>query len=328
MKKILCAVLALAAMASCSKEYIVAENKQAIAFGDVFVDNSTRATDNTYTDDNPVEEFKVYGTVQGTHTNSTAVTIFNGDVVKNTDGTNTVGYDGIWFCNNIQYWVPNANYKFTAVVDGKLVDNKIAYTVADQTDLLLAAASASVNDEGTVTGLTNNLVAFTFNHLLSKAYFTFKTNKAFATEAYTYEISNLQFTNAYKEGNYVVTGIGVDTGAWEATTTAPLSFGTTVTLAPSKTEVVSTTSELVRVFIPQADVKVSFTVTIKYNDGENVTAISKKDYNFTVFKSSESKTSVAGHSYNFVAEFDENAQIKFTVDDVNDWVVDPNIDIL
>ena len=33
MKKILCAVLALAAMTSCSKEYTVDYNKQAIAFG-------------------------------------------------------------------------------------------------------------------------------------------------------------------------------------------------------------------------------------------------------------------------------------------------------
>lgn len=327
MKKIFCAVLALAAMASCSKEYIVAEDKQAIGFGEVFVENSTRATDLTYTDTNKVTAFKVYGTVQGIHSGSTPVFIFNGDDVKNrnTDGTNTVGYDDVWFCNNIQYWVPNANYLFTAVVDGELdiVNNKIAYDVSSQKDLLLAATNASVDNDGNVTGLDNNdLVAFTFNHLLSKAYFTFKTNKAFQTEEYTYEISKIQFDNAYTEGTYSVSGVGVGTGTWDATGDDVLSFGIPVTLAPSKANVVTTTSELVKVFIPQSDVEISFTATIKYKG----TPVSVKDYSFVVFKASEGKKSVAGHQYNFVAEFDENATIQFTVHDVTDWVVDTNGD--
>ena len=326
MKKILFAVLALAAMASCSKEYTVDYNKQAIAFGEAFVENSTRATDNTYTDSNKVTAFKVYGTVQGTHDDSSPVFIFNGDDVKNTDGTTTVDYDGVWFCNNIQYWVPNADYKFTAVVDGVLdtADNTIDYTVSSQKDLLLAAATASVDNAGAITGSNmgeNGLVKFQFNHLLSKAYFTFKTDKAFQTADYTYEISAIQFDNAYTEGTYTVGGIGVNSGAWTASTTAPLSFGSAATLAPSTTAAVNTTSELVKVFIPQEDVKISFTATIKYQD----TPISVKDYTFDVFKSSESKKSVAGHQYNFVVEFAENNTIKFSVDDVTDWVVDGDI---
>ena len=165
MKKIFCAILALAAMASCSNEDTIEYNKQAIAFGEAFVENSTRATDLTYTDTNKVTEFKVYGTVQGTHSGSTPVFIFNGDDVKNTDGTNTVGYDGGWFCNNIQYWVPNANYLFTAVVDGEFytANNKIAYTVSSQKDLLLAAATASVNNNGVVTGVDGNVILFGVN---------------------------------------------------------------------------------------------------------------------------------------------------------------------
>lgn len=324
MKKIFCAVLALAAMASCSKEYIVAEDKQAIGFGEVFVENSTRATDLTYTDTNKVTAFKVWGTVKGTHDNSEAVYIFNGSEVKNrnTDGTITVGYDDVWFCDNIQYWVPNANYNFIAVVDGELdpTNNTIAYTVSSQSDLLLDTTTASVANDGTVTGekTNNGLVAFSFNHLLSKAYFTFKTNAAFATDAYTYEISAIKFNNAYTNGTY-----NVGTKAWAGEGDAALSFGNTVTLAPSKSGAVSTTSEFVKVFIPQQDVTVSFTVTIKYNG----TAVSVKNYSFPVFPSTGAKAmkSVAGHSYNFVAEFKENAQINFTVHDVTDWVVDPNI---
>lgn len=319
MKKIFCAVLALAAMASCSKEYIVAENKQAIGFGEAFVENSTRATDNTYLDGEDVDEFRVWGTVKGTHTGAQEVLIFDGTEVTRPGGL--TGYDATeaWICNNVQYWVPNANYAFTAVVDGELNDDltTIDYTVADQTDLLLATATASVDDDGTVTGTNaSGLVAFTFNHLLSKAYFTFKTD-LFKTEDYTYEISNIQFDNAYTQGTYTVGG------DWSATTPDALSFGATVTHQPSKTAEVTTTSELVKVFIPQKDVTVSFTVSIKYG-GE---AISVKDYSFDVFQGDTNK-SEAGHSYNFVAELEENATIKFTVEDVTDWVVEGDIDLM
>lgn len=319
MKKIFCAVLALAAMASCSKEYIVAENKQAIGFGEAFVENSTRATDNTYLDGEDVQSFKVWGTVTGTHTGAQEVLIFDGTPVARPGGL--TGYDETvaWVCNNVQYWVPNANYAFTAVVDGELNADltTIDYTVADQKDLLLATATASVDNDGVVTGTnTNDLVAFTFNHLLSKAYFTFKTD-LFKTEDYTYEISNIQFDNAYTQGTYTVGG------DWSATTTDALSFGATVAHQPSKTAEVTTTSEYVKVFIPQKDVTVSFTVTIKYG-GE---AISVKNYSFDVFQGDANK-SQAGHSYNFVAELAENATINFTVKDVTDWVVESDIDLM
>lgn len=319
MKKIFCAVLALAAMASCSKEYTVDYNKQAIAFGEAFVENSTRAaTDNTYTDSNQVGSFKVWGTVKGTHTGAQEVLIFDKTPVTRpslADYDETVA----WVCDNVQYWVPNANYKFTAVVDGELNNDltTINYTVADQKDLLLATATASVDDDGTVTGTNaNGLVAFTFNHLLSKAYFTFKTDDAFATDAYTYEISAIQFDNAYTEGTYTVGG------DWNATSTDALSFGDAVTLTPSTTAAVSTTSEFVKVFIPQQDVTVSFTVTIKFGGK----AISVKDYSFDVFQGDANK-SKAGYSYNFVAELAENATINFTVKDATDWVVDGDIDL-
>lgn len=323
MKKIFCAVLALAAMASCSKEYIVAEDKQAIGFGEVFVENSTRATDNTYrAGKKDVESFKVWGTVKGIHTGAQQVLIFDETPVYRPDNLQT-GYDAskAWVCNNVQYWVPNADYAFTAVVDGKLNDDltTIDYTVADQYDLLLATATASVTDNGTVTvdGLTttNGLVKFQFAHLLSKAYFTFKTD-LFKTADYSYEISNIQFDSAYTQGTYTVGG------DWSATTTAPLSFGATVAHQPSMTAEVTTTSEYVRVFIPQQDVTVSFTVTIKFGGK----AISVKNYSFDVFQDDANKCE-AGHSYNFVAQLRENATINFTVESVKEWV-EGDIDLI
>lgn len=324
MKKILCAVLALAAMTSCSNDYTITESKQAIAFGEVFVENSTRATDNTYLDGKDVPSFKVWGTVKGTHTGAQNVLIFNGTQVSRPGGLTGYNPATAWICDNVQYWVPNAKYAFTAVVDGELNDDltTINYTVSSQKDLLLATAAASVDGNGVVTGLTNDLVAFTFDHLLSKAYFTFQTDQAFDTDAYTYEISDIQFDNAYTEGTYTISA----TTPWAASTTDVLSFGDTVTLAPSTINAVKTTSEFVKVFIPQKNVKVSFTVTIKYNDGINgAKAISVKNHSFTVFTSGASE---AGHSYNFVAEFTENAQIQFTVNDVTDWADDTNINIL
>lgn len=310
MKKIFFAVVAVVAMASCSKDEVLELNREQIGFGEAFVENSTRATDKSYTDDNPVKAFRVWGTVTGKHTGAKTLYIFNGDDVKNTNGTTTVGYDDVWFCDNVQYWVPNANYNFIAVVDGAYVpaSNTIAYTVADQKDLLLATATASVANDGTVTGShmgDNGLVKFQFNHLLSKAYFTFKTKTNFQTDAYTYEISNVKFNSAYTSGDYTV---GDD---WDATGDAALSFGAAVTLNPSKTEVVSVTSEYAKLFIPQQNLKASFTVTMKYG-GESV---SVKNYEFDVFATK----SVAGHQYNFVVEFAENNTIKFTVDDATDW---------
>ena len=105
MKKILCAVLALAAMASCSKEYIVAENKQAISFGEAFVDNGTRAD---YSSGKDVQSFYVYGTLTGSYGNP--VQIFKGAEVERPDDL-TTGYneEKAWVCEETQYWVPNAN---------------------------------------------------------------------------------------------------------------------------------------------------------------------------------------------------------------------------
>lgn len=322
MKKILFAVLALAAMASCSKDEVIEVNREQIAFGEAFVENSTRATDNTYKSGKDVPSFKVWGTVKGTHTGSEEVVIFPGTLVSRPDGLTGYNPATAWICDNVQYWVPNAKYNFTAVVDGEynLETKKIAYTVADQKDLLLATATASVSNEGVVTGTNEKgLVAFTFNHLLSKAYFTFKTTDAFATNAYTYEISNIKFANAYTSGNYTVGG------DWEATDKAALSFGdNTVTLAPSKTTAVETTSEYARVFIPQQDIQVLFTITMKYGGK----AVSVKEYNYTVFKETDAvKKSVAGHQYNFVVNVAENNTIQFTVNSDPVWTDGGNINV-
>ena len=82
MKKIILAAMALAALAACSKETTIDVVREEIAFGNAFVDNSTKAeyaTDPSYSTTSgkgvALEKFNVYGAVNG-------VNIFNGNTVS------------------------------------------------------------------------------------------------------------------------------------------------------------------------------------------------------------------------------------------------------
>ena len=119
---------------------------QAIEFGNVFVDNATRAaaaTDPSYSTTGKgvaLESFNVYGAVGG-------VNIFTGDkVVKGNKD-----YGVAWALedpNQKTYWIAGADYKFVGVVDGNKtgvtaitpddagLPKTIAYTVDGRTDLL------------------------------------------------------------------------------------------------------------------------------------------------------------------------------------------------
>ena len=310
MKKIFIAMMAMAAMAACATEdTIVTPQGAAIAFGNPFVENSVRATDNTYGGgENKIEEVYVWGTVKGKHAaeNEAAVYIFDGAEVND---DNNPGEEKAWNCSVVQYWVPNAKYAFTAVVDGELSgENKdqIAYTVADQADVLLATAVATTDNNAAVesgsTVTAAGIVKFNFAHLLSKAVFEFYTTKAFKTDDYTYLIEDIQFDNAYTSGTYSVTN-----SAWTATETSSLPFGADVTVEPSTTEAVTATSEFVRVFIPAASMNVSFKMSILFNG----TSISEKTYNLTATPDQGFK---AGYSYKIKAEITENKPIQFTLD--------------
>ena len=66
MKKLFFAIAALAVMTGCNNDELVEVTpKQAIAFGNAFVDNATRAIDPSITSET-ISSFNVYGTVQGT----------------------------------------------------------------------------------------------------------------------------------------------------------------------------------------------------------------------------------------------------------------------
>lgn len=302
MKKIFCAVLALAAMASCSKEYIVAEDKQAIGFGEAFVDNGTRADYSQL--DKPVEAFKVYGTLTGSYGNT--VQIFNAaNVTKPSENYFNNGvYDSTvaWLCDETQYWVPNADYEFAAIVDGVAdtttgLPETIHFTVADginNKDLLYATAEASVDNNGTPNV---DLVAFSFNHLLSKVMFTVNSNIG---TGYSIKVTGITVEGVAKKGIYTVDG---GTWAQDGNTTTPLTFG-------------SEGAYETRQILPVAQ---TLNVTISYDIYFGGTKISAATKSGTI-----TKTFAVNTVYNIVATITMTNEIEFTVKEVIDWIVDPN----
>ena len=85
MKKTLIALAALATIAACNKaEVIETTQDNLIGFGIPFVENATKATDNTYSGTKALTQFNVYGTVTGT---AGTVNIFDGVLVEGTVGT-------------------------------------------------------------------------------------------------------------------------------------------------------------------------------------------------------------------------------------------------
>lgn len=289
MKKIFIAALALAAVAACNKaEVIETAPGEAIAFGDAFVDNATKA-DYSSTD---ITAFKVYGEVNG-------VNIFDGDNVTKGDAA----YGAAWTCDGgTQYWIDGAAYNFAAVVDADAVTVNeatgmpvsLTYAAAGQKDMLYNKVAVT----GKKTG--NAVVAFTFSHLLAKAYFTV-TNETPNTK-YTYTISDVKVTNAYQKGTYTVNGAS---GEWAGTDAEATSFDA---IEDVDNGTPKTNAEVL--LIPGAKVGVSFNVTLKI-DGNVVTT-----YNHSV---AEVATLAANSVYNFKVTLSPNDEIKFTVTEQPKW---------
>lgn len=298
MKRVFITLLTIATLISCSKDEIVKEaSKLPISFGNVFVENSTRATDNTYGSTNVLKHFNVYGTVTG---NSNTVNIYNGDAVEGTIG-------GDWNCDKVQYWVPDCTYAFTAIANrnsGDTTNNtsntinvnsttgmpeSITYDATSQVDLLLATAADSTNAQGEPQTAGENPVAFTFNHLLSKAQFTF-TNNFTEDSGVVLKVTDIKITNAPKKAVYTISsaGWGTPTEFYAGTDTDFLSFGDSEQMSANGG---TSTSGKVCLLIP-GTYNLNIEFTIEHNKGGNS---STKTINQNV-------TLLAGNSYNFTAE--------------------------
>ena len=211
MKKSILAISTLALMlASCSQdETIEVTTREAIAFGNAFIENSTRAVDNSYNNDGFRAPFHVYGTI--TNKNGETANLFNQELVKKINGN--------WVYNeaNTQYWIPGNTYNFTAIVDGnkKGTSSDITSVTTDKTTgmpevITLYDASqqldilyAKSEQRNYKLGDPTEEVKFTFHHLLSKAKVTVK-NEMTVNSGYSYTVENVYIEKSPQKARYIV----------------------------------------------------------------------------------------------------------------------------
>ena len=222
MKKSILAITALTMMlASCSQdETIDVTSREAITFGNAFIENATRAVDNSYKNEGFSAQFHVYGTI--TNKDDKTANIFNKELVEKKNGN--------WVYNeaNTQYWIPGNTYNFWAVVDGNIkgVSEVVAnesdnykptqiklLNALEQKDILWAKAEAISYDKGEKT------VSFTFEHLMAKAIVAVK-NEIETNNGYTYKVKDITMS-AVKSAIY-----DIATESWkEHKDKDALSFG-------------------------------------------------------------------------------------------------------
>ena len=208
MKKILFAVLAVAALVSCSKEHVVVEQPKAAIGFDTFVENSTRANDLV----KGAFDFGVFGLVQK---GEQSALIFNNQTV-NANG----GY------SPAQYWIAAAQYYFTAIAPKTTPANatwSYATTTAHTGTITFDNSAAAANQDllfaynkpaqtpATITAQPAK-VGFTFNHMLSRVRFTFANGFGTGSNI-TLQVTDVTITDAYATAKLAVTN-GTPADEW------------------------------------------------------------------------------------------------------------------
>lgn len=309
MKKILFALCAVATFASCTKNEVLNLNQEAIDFGTAFVDNGTRAVDNFTIETDELLNFNVWATTQRPEQAGVAqpiVPILSEILVSRADASSDWGYGTA----NTQYWIPGNTYQFAAAkyYDAVALVNGVPatfdYDAAGQRDLLYAADTRVGQEAG-----ANAKVAFTFDHLLSKAYFTVDTNQMSGDNAnYTYRVTNICINDAVKEAAY-----DVASETWNGVSTYDVDFEDVNTAAKLAANGVYT-SDYARLLVPATYDDLNITCTIETLYGDAV--IDVQNYNKSI-----SQNFVKGFVYNFVLALKDPGQpIEFTVTRVNEWI--------
>lgn len=315
MKKLFIAVLSMATLASCFQSEFAVD--QAIDFN-TYVGSTTKAIDPSINNDNITEHsFYVWGNTQGDHaTNAPIVPIFEGV---------EVGYaGGVWAygVEHTKYWIAGNKYNFAAIVNG-VVDNTalvnglpqtISYTAGTDLDLLYADAK---NIVAKASG--NEKVAFTFEHLLSKAVFTFTntTEKKTGVPANIYKVTDIVISGLGKSATYDVT-----TG-WGASTydsAYVVDFGHIVATNETNEDAVaievkdeeSGKSNYEHLLIPGTH---NVTITCKITLYDNGAVVDEIPYSQTI----NGLTLQKGIAYNFSLKAGLEQTIEFAVNPVKDW---------
>ena len=320
MKKTLFTILAAASLLACSKSQVLETvAPEAIAFDNAFVDNATKSNDSFTITAANIKNFNVYGTTQGNEAGSSLVPIFDYVLVEKSD--KTWGYADEF----TQYWIDGNTYNFAAVVNvakenvtlDNLVPASIKCDVANQLDILYAG-----NPYGEYTkGTSVTTVPFTFNHLLAKAFFTFKNEMTSnsASNTYTYRVTDIKINDAAKVATGTVAGVwGAPTEKYNVefgniTKTFAGTYKGEATLIGAVGAADQSTSLESRLMIPQ--VNASLNITCKIETLLNGAVIDVENYNTNITKTLE-----AGKVYNFIlAKKNPGDKIEFTVTTVNDW---------
>lgn len=329
MKKLFIAIVAIAAAAACSNEEIVSVNREAIAFDNAFVNNSTRSVvDPSFTNTNLFEDFAVYGFV----TDENTAPIFDRTKVSGS------ALNGDWTYEGTQYWIEGATYNFYAVApysylgtwvaSNRTVDGLVLYVQNNDgtKDILVAKANDIVGQQSG----DNDPVAFNFQHILSKVKFSF-TNNYDATGS-SIRVENIQITNACGGSLVTFTKNNLEWGNGDRNAQAPtLNFG-----MATDAEETADVKENVEVAYAYGKTYESqnelLLIPVAVDGGYNVTFDVKVLVNSVVVKTYNHSVNVdftpaAGCSYDIKAEIDadnidpENEQdpIVFTVNKVIDW---------
>lgn len=326
-KTILLLAAATTAFASCTNSEVmeVADNRT-IGFSS-FVGNNTKAD---VTTDN-ISTFWVFGD----YNNTNWVDVFNN--VK-------VSKNGDWKSEQLAYWQVNKMYNFGAYADGTTnlatetgvkydpSTNTLTFTnyMAGGNDLIAATAT---NQSWDGSGDPDK-VSFTFDHMLSKIVFTFKTK---AADTYTMKVTNLKINNTAIK---TATGTYITTPVWNTvdnTATGEYLYGQTPdyvaiedyadgTMGADGYFSKTTDPQYV---IPQSNgaLKASFKVTVYDNNG---TELCNRDFSgislqYTASGLGTDNTWTAGYVYNYIATInpddvsDALKPIEFTVNSVNTW---------
>lgn len=329
-KSIFLLAAAAAAFASCTQNEVmeVAENR-AIGFSS-FVGNNTRAD---VTTDN-ISTFWVFGD----YNNTNWVDVFNNVKVSKT---------GDWASEQLAYWQVDKRYNFGAYADGTTnltTETGVKYDPTTNT-LTFTSYTAGGNDliAATATGQSWNgsgepdKVSFTFDHMLSKIVFTFKTK---AADTYTMKVTNLKINNTAIK---TATGTYTTTPVWNTannTTAGEYVYGQTPDYvaiddyadgAMGADGYFSKTTDPQYV-IPQSNetLTASFTVTVYDTNGTN--KLYHKDFSgislkYTANGNGTDNTWTSGYVYNYIAtinpdDVDPNQTSKpivFTVNSVDSW---------
>ena len=348
MKKTLFITLASIALVSCSQDETVATmDRVAIEFDKVFIENSTSSRAATDITSANLTDFAVYGSVvKGEQKGN----IFNKQKVS---GTHAGGYT----YSPAQYWIPSASYHFTAIAPyegakwtytckaedeseygtrqaqfGTITfDNEAA---AAEQDLLWAYQSASTMQT------TPDAVKFSFQHLLSRAKFTFVNDFAEGSNI-SIKVKGVTINDAHAKGTLVLNGTEAPAEQWTTTDAKPFeklfgsaqyvkgTDGEVTQLGENEQQVSGVAASTVHYYllpVANAEYHIEFTIEL-YQAGLKLQEIVKEA---TILISNMNR----GFSYDFKAKLNANntmnegplEAIEFKVTRVEDWKDYPNVD--